>query len=284
MSKPIESQPGLVSVVMPVRNAERWVCEAIDSLLAQSYKHWELLVVDDGSTDGTFALLKAYTDPRVRCFRQVHAGVSSARNWALDAARGEFVTLLDGDDWLPPDSLSQRVQYLRQHPEVDIVDGVKCFMDEKMQRDLRRHVPAYKGLLLPRLKRLDSSVFTMPFFMFRRERAAHIRFEPTMRHAEDQLFYLRLAGSGRVRIGFVDTVVYLYRVHTGSAMSNLDGIDVGYQKLVAQLHSIKALTLWDRFYLRAKLAKVMALSRRHHGQYLRALTSAARILFTRSVR
>ena len=97
-----------ISVIVPVYNAERFLQECLDSILAQDYTHWEAVLVDDGSTDGAPAICDAYAqkDPRFRVFHKQNGGVSSARNLGLEKAVGEWVFFLDADDRLKPDALS----------------------------------------------------------------------------------------------------------------------------------------------------------------------------------
>ncbi len=108
----------LVSVVMAVRNREATIARAVESVLSQIYTDWELLVVDDGSTDGTNEMMRKYAgDPRVHLFAQAPAGVSAARNRALEEARGEIVTYLDSDNEWAPRYLADVVEALRAHPD-----------------------------------------------------------------------------------------------------------------------------------------------------------------------
>ena len=104
--------PARVSIVMPAYNGGAFIGQAINSVLNQTYPNWELIVVDDGSTDNTADLVAGYKDPRVRYVYQRNAGQAAALNRGLDLAEGEFVTTLDTDDWLSSDSLSCRVDYL----------------------------------------------------------------------------------------------------------------------------------------------------------------------------
>lgn len=106
-----------VSVVIPAYNAAACVARAVDSVLAQSWTDRELLVVDDGSRDGTVAVLGAYGD-RVRVLTQANAGPAAARNLGLRQARGRYVAFLDADDWWLPSKLSRQVELLDQRPEV----------------------------------------------------------------------------------------------------------------------------------------------------------------------
>ncbi len=99
----------LVSVVMAMYNARAYVAEAVDSALRQDYAHFELIVVDDGSTDGSHQIVERYRDPRIRLIRTENRGLSAARNLGLARSQGGYVTFLDSDDLLTPVSLSSRI-------------------------------------------------------------------------------------------------------------------------------------------------------------------------------
>lgn len=106
----------LVSVIMPVYNAEAWLQRAIDSVLAQSHTQWELITVDDGSSDRSPAMLDTYaaTDARVRVLRQPsNGGVATARNTGIAAARGDYIAFLDADDWWHPAKLQRQLASMR---------------------------------------------------------------------------------------------------------------------------------------------------------------------------
>ena len=111
------SEP-LVSVVIPVHNGQRFLAEAIDSVLAQGYSHREVVVVDDGSTDDSPAIARARP---VRYQWQPNQGVAAARNAGLAAARGDLIGFLDQDDVWLPHKLDAQVEFLGQHPSVDMV-------------------------------------------------------------------------------------------------------------------------------------------------------------------
>lgn len=116
----------LVSVVIPAYNAERFVGEAIDSVLGQSYRRFEVIVVDDGSNDGTAARLRAYRD-RVRHVHQANGGVGSARNRGIALATGDYIAFLDADDVWTPDKLAVQVEIADRHPESGLIacDGLR---------------------------------------------------------------------------------------------------------------------------------------------------------------
>jgi glycosyltransferase involved in cell wall biosynthesis len=111
----------LISVIMAAYNAAEFIGPALDSLFAQDWDPFEVIVVDDGSTDATAELAESY--PGLRCIRQENAGAAVARNTAIAAASGELVANLDSDDILPPRRLSVQASYLVAHPEVGCVFG-----------------------------------------------------------------------------------------------------------------------------------------------------------------
>jgi glycosyltransferase involved in cell wall biosynthesis len=121
-------RPRLVSVLMPFLNVAPYLADAIESVRAQTYPHWELLLVDDGSTDGSGEIARRYAalDPRVRALEhpgRANLGASASRNLALRHATGAYVALLDGDDlWLPP-KLEEQVALLEATPAADVLVG-----------------------------------------------------------------------------------------------------------------------------------------------------------------
>jgi glycosyltransferase involved in cell wall biosynthesis len=135
----------LVSIIMPAFNAERFIGEAIISVLAQTYDNWELLIVNDGSTDATSAVIASFTDPRIRVFHQINKGIGSARNLGLDHVRGSLLCGLDSDDMLPSDSLECRVSVFEAEPHTDIVDGRVLFMDGELKNTVQVFVPDFEG-------------------------------------------------------------------------------------------------------------------------------------------
>jgi glycosyltransferase involved in cell wall biosynthesis len=119
MSESTAAAP-LVSVIIPAYNSAATLSASIDSALAQGYPSVEVLVVDDGSTDGTAAVLRSYGD-RIRWVRQENGGLPSARNTCHRHARGEFIAWLDADDLADPDRVALQVDFLQQHPDVVLV-------------------------------------------------------------------------------------------------------------------------------------------------------------------
>ena len=109
----------LVSVIMPAYNSERFIREAIDSILSQRFEQFELIVVDDGSTDQTVPIIRSYQDPRLRLIRQAHQYTAAATNRAIQEARGRFILGVDSDDKIEPNYLGQLVETARAYPDFD---------------------------------------------------------------------------------------------------------------------------------------------------------------------
>jgi glycosyltransferase involved in cell wall biosynthesis len=118
----------LVSVVIPVYNAEAFLAETLESVFAQDYEPFEVLVVNDGSSDRSGEIARSF--PAVRYFEQENRGPSAARNLAVANAGGEFVAFVDSDDIVPPDKLTVQVGYLLEHPEVAVTLGRQHWMQE----------------------------------------------------------------------------------------------------------------------------------------------------------
>lgn len=112
----------MVSIIVPVYNAEKYLHKCIDSILAQTYTDFELLLIDDGSKDKSSAICDEYAvkDARVRVFHKENGGVSKARNWGLDNAKGEWITFVDADDWVHEDFLKNRIA-LALYDNADII-------------------------------------------------------------------------------------------------------------------------------------------------------------------
>ncbi len=131
--------PDLVSCIVPVYNGERFLAEALDSILAQSYEPLEILVVDDGSTDGTPDVVAGYGE-RVRYVAQGNAGPAAARNRGLEASKGELLAFLDADDLWVTEKLALQVRTLRERPELDFCVGhILNFWMPERQAEAEEH-------------------------------------------------------------------------------------------------------------------------------------------------
>jgi glycosyltransferase involved in cell wall biosynthesis len=208
----------LVSVIMPVYNGSHFILEALESLVSQRWNDWELIVVDDGSTDSTYALVSAFEDPRIRTIRQKNQGEAGARNTGLDAASGEYLAFLDADDVYLPNALVDLTDYLNTHPDYGVVfsDGYLCDSEMKpLMRLSEIRSGIYTGNILEPLV-LTNDIITVPSCTMVRRcviEQEHSRFDTSLgaQIGTDWDFWIHLAR--RVQFGYLDKITCKYRVH-----------------------------------------------------------------------
>ena len=187
-----------VSVVMPAYNVARYIAESIESVQAQSMRDWELVIVDDGSTDRSAAIARGYAagDPRIVVFQQANGGISAARNHALRQATGEYIAILDSDDVWEPGYLAEQLEAFAAHPDVDIVTGNGWFLGSRLHGQPARPFPDRRPQpTLATILEDETSIFIMS--MFRRRVYERIGgFDETLRTNEDYDYWLRAAVAG----------------------------------------------------------------------------------------
>ena len=141
----------LVSIIIPTYNRTAIIQKTLDSVLRQTYKHWECLVIDDGSTDNTFELLQGYQkkDSRIRFFKRHREpkGAPTCRNIGLEHSKGDYIVYLDSDDYLLPFCLEQRVKAVNQFPDCDFL--VFPMGELKKSMVIKREIPEYEDYLIP---------------------------------------------------------------------------------------------------------------------------------------
>lgn len=120
----------MISIVIPLYNKASHIARTLESVFSQTYTDYEIVVVDDGSTDGSADIVAEISDPRIRLVRQPNAGVSAARNLGIREARGEFVALLDADDLWNPDYLATQISLTEKYPDCDVFAVGYEFCDE----------------------------------------------------------------------------------------------------------------------------------------------------------
>ena len=143
-----------VSIIIPAYNVERYISDAVCSCIAQTYQNIEIIVIDDGSTDTTPAIIKELcSDVRVRYIRQDNNERSAARNRGLKEAVGNFIQFLDADDILYPDKLEKQVEFLNEYPDYDFVYCKSDFMNDKGLVNASVLYSEYEGIITPELLR-----------------------------------------------------------------------------------------------------------------------------------
>lgn len=206
----------LVSVIMPVYNGEKYLAEAIDSILAQTFTDFELLIVDDASTDGSAEIIRAYEkrDSRIRSFRLAeNSGAAAARNHAINAAKGAYVTPMDCDDLSVETRLQQQVSFLKANPEIGAVGGCGRAVSGDLTTLLfRQDSPQSHAISVMRIFYGDG--FVQASIMFRREFLVAIAgYDPSLRFAEDVDLILRLTFETEIRFANLPEELLIFRRH-----------------------------------------------------------------------
>jgi len=211
----------LVSVVVPTFNRAGQIGAAVDSVLTQTYPHWELIVVDDGSQDETPLVLSAYGE-RIRTIRQENLGVSAARNRGILAAGGEFITLLDSDDYWLPDKLAAQVVFFQQHPAMRL-----CQTEEIWVRNGRRVNPKtrhrkFAGMIFE--KTLPLCLISPSAVMLRRSLLDEVGlFDETLPACEDYDLWLRI--TWKYPVGLIETPLIVKRGGHADQLSAMPELD-----------------------------------------------------------
>jgi glycosyltransferase involved in cell wall biosynthesis len=210
------SQVDLISVVMPVFNGENYLKEAIDSILNQSYTHFEFIIINDGSTDKTASILKQIKDDRLKIIHfENNQGLIPALNRGFQEAKGAFIARMDADDVALPQRLKLQVAAMQQHPEWIACDSDYYLFDRKSKT---RSTSNFSSEEL-KLVLVFTTCFCHPSVMIRNNRVDNLlRYESDFKHVEDYRLWTKLTAQGE--LGHLPVPLLLYRQHP-SQVSNL---------------------------------------------------------------
>ena len=211
------NQNPIVSVVMPVFNAEKFLAEAIESTLAQTFDDLELIAVDDESTDRSLEMLRDYEsdDDRVRVIARPHTGLVGARNDGIDAACGKYVAALDNDDTMSPERLERQVEFLEHQEDFVAVGAAALLVDVDGDPLIERHLPTSADEIERELLN-GRNPMMQPGVLFKREALLAISgYREGFEYSEDFDLFLRLSERGR--LGNLDQVLLRHRQHLGRA-------------------------------------------------------------------
>jgi glycosyltransferase involved in cell wall biosynthesis len=209
-----------ISVIIPAYNAERTILETVVSVQRQTLSDFELIIINDGSTDRTLELLHSVTDERLRICSYENSGVSVARNRGISHATGEFITFLDADDLWTADKLELQLAALQQHPEAGVAYSWTRYIDEHGKPFPSYEPVFFEGNVYAELL-VNNFLASGSNPLIRRQALEAVgEFDPALPPCEDWDFYLRLAA--RWPFVLVPKPQILYRQSSGSAASKVE--------------------------------------------------------------
>ena len=234
-----------VSVIMAVYNGERYVREAVDSILNQTFTDLEFIIVDDGSTDRTDRILNTYDDPRiVRVRNEENIGLTRCLNKGLTLARGRYIARQDADDVSVPERLQMQVDFLDGHPEVALVGTSKIEIDDQGNSIKFGRVSCDDAALRRCLPRVNS--FVHGSVLLRRGALKQVGgYRPIFSCTQDYDLWIRIAE--RYRVANLEQGLYAWRCHHGSISLTRRAEQVGYADLARELALERYLKGSDRY-------------------------------------
>lgn len=203
-----------VSVLMSVYNGELFLADSVDSVLAQDFTDFELIIIDDGSTDLTAEVLSKYTDPRIRVIsNQVNIGVARSINKGLKLARGEYIARMDSDDICFSHRLRVQVDFLDKHPDIFLCGA---WMSPMHQPSIVWKTPVKHNEIACRL--LFENCINQPTVIMRSERVSNIsnQYDSDIQQTEDYDLWERLIWDEQVKFAVIPEALVLYRIHSQS--------------------------------------------------------------------
>lgn len=237
-----------VSVVMPTYNCGDCLDEAIKSVLNQSYKDLELIIVDGGSRDSTDAVLERYRrDPQVRYVKRPNYGISAARNYGIKLAQGELIAFLDGDDLFLDDKILKQVRFFEKN-RFDICYTNRIYFNSATKQEKISTYYHFSGDIFYYLKRNN---FIHPSVVMARKRVFNNNlFDESLATHEDWELFLRLASKG-ICFAFINEALTKIRIRESSIQSDTAGMDATRKEV-----GMRAKEYWKNFKREMSLASV----------------------------
>lgn len=226
----------LISIIVPIYNGEKYLSKCLDSILAQRFEDFELLLINDGSQDSSLSICRKYAqaDKRISIYDIPNGGVSAARNVGIDNATGEWVMFIDSDDWVEEGLLETGLPYFNEYDMIDIA----TYIDETISGTEYKQFPLPKNTdqFIRHIIRRKTRLSVWGIFIRRTIlEQYHIRFDTTYNYAEDWHMLLQLAMKcNRVKL-INDTFPYHYNMLNDSNCSNT----ISVQKLANNIRFLR---------------------------------------------
>ena len=231
----INEENCLISIVIPVYNAEKYLGGCLNSIQNQTYKNFEVILVNDGSIDHSETICKEFVevDTRFRYFLKVNGGASSARNFGLDHVTGDFITFIDADDWVDENHLEVLINNIKENNSDMAVSSIKKFdnvssFEFRVYSNQEKYLLNYNKLnrdeflvILPKLIHASNSYKIAVSKLFKKELVKDIRFDESIVYGEDLDFFFKIYNNIN-SISYVDEVTYVYRLHDESTSSKFN--------------------------------------------------------------
>ncbi len=180
----------MISVLLPVYNGEKYLREAIDSVLNQTFREFELIILNDGSTDNTEIIIKSYTDERIRYYKLEHQGLPTILNFGLREAKYNVIARMDADDICDLSRLEKQLKFLQNNPSIDLVGANVILFQEQTNQKAKINLPEYNEHIKEQLPR--KCCIAHPTIMFRKQIVTSIGGYNVKSLVEDWELYLRL--------------------------------------------------------------------------------------------
>jgi glycosyltransferase involved in cell wall biosynthesis len=244
-----------VSVIIPAYNAMPYLPEALESVLRQTFSDFEVIIIDDGSTDRTVEWTSKLTDPRVKVILQDNHGSARARNQGIAIANGEYIALLDADDIWEPTKLEKQIRFLDEHPEIGLVDTWTLLIDETGNSTGRVIVSKAEGDVWKQLVQFQPVCACDSTPLIRRECFETVGlFDENLLFLEDLDLWIRLAY--RYNFGAIEQPLVGYRQRSGSKSTNCQETLLAFRRIIEKTFEsapVELLYLRDRGYGRINL-------------------------------
>ncbi|MFO0959090.1 MAG: glycosyltransferase [Isosphaeraceae bacterium] len=222
-----------ISVLMPVYNTERYLDECVNSILNQTFRDFEFLIIDDGSTDGSRAILERYAahDPRIRLVSRPNTGYVVALNEMLERASGRYIARMDADDVALPDRFRVQIEYLEAHPDAVCVGTSYELIDDRGRVLMAYHVDGLENDQVQEELLSGNVVLAHPTIMARADLVRDLGgYDESLMPAEDLDLWLRMGERGRLAV--LPQTMVRYREHAGSVSSRSHELQVERMRLI----------------------------------------------------